>query len=112
MGGWTVSNAPEFDNRFIWYEITNQCHSRFYEGMKNPPFDTIECCHTRAVVPDGIGEKHYALLNDGNVWIWQYRTYGGPAGILNIYYGLICCGTDLGLLLGVMLLIYLGKKVN
>ena len=77
----------------------SRCRSDF-QAMKEPPGRVVEC--GSANLPfECYRETHYALFEDGTIWVWQHAVCGlGPSGILNVGNMLICGTILLGLLLG------------
>lgn len=97
-GCWEKANRTYELEPPYWHK-GSRCRSCFQE-MKEPPGRIVEC--GSATLPfECYREAHYALLEDGTIWVWQHAVCGlGPGGVLNVGNMLICGTTSLGLLLG------------
>ena len=54
-------------------DISDHCISRY--RMKNPPFPIVQCVNSEGGVGlEFLRETHLALLEDGNIWVWEHSS--------------------------------------
>jgi hypothetical protein len=61
-------------NRDPHSKIGAMCSSNFQQ-MRMPPLPMIQCASSYGIIGvEFYQEAHYALLEDGNIWVWQHSS--------------------------------------
>ncbi len=67
---WVKISTPEATSPS---DISDHCLSRY--RMKNPPFPMVQCVNSEGGVGlEFLRETHLALLEDGNIWVWEHSS--------------------------------------
>jgi hypothetical protein len=83
-----------------------ECESAF-SNMKSPPGGFLKCFIVIDLGAEWYGETHYVLFQDGSLWYWKHSVSGlGPYGLIGVHGIMLCGGTVIGLLTGLIIFLY------
>ena len=103
-----AETGPEGAN--VQTEIGPACRSRF-EGLGDPPGRLVQCASHVELGADVHWEAHYALVESGEVWVWQHAVGALGFSMLD-FFPWPCVGGLAGLFAGVSLALGLARVLS
>jgi hypothetical protein len=83
-----------------YFAISSRCDTHF-TMMEDPPAEVVQCASVVTGGPSENWEAHYALLEDGNIWVWHYVMWNLEFPLLQVGFIVPCVGMVVGALGGI-----------
>jgi hypothetical protein len=107
---WVKTDSLPNEDEMAYYskEKGKECNNFGFYPVSQPK-NSIECMSINYDAADSVA--HYALINDGTVWVWSH-SFGGITDIEPEKFLISICSVPIGLIFGLLVAMLLYRKRN